>query len=116
MSDHRNIDFKPYFNILRRLVWSNRWVVVMNAAVHSVVQARVDPELKREASEVLGDLGITTSAAIRMLLVRVVAERALPFAAETPNEVTQEAISASRAGDVESFASLDELFVDLKGS
>ena len=81
--------------------------------MNAVVLARVDPELKREATEVLGDMGITTSAAIRMLLERVVAERSLPFAFGIPNDVTQEAIIASRAGNVESFASLDELFADL---
>ena len=90
-------------------------MIAMNAVVDSVVRARVDPELKREASEVLGDMGITTSAAIRMLLEQVVAERSLPFSVRTPNKVTQEAIAASRAGDVESFASLEDLFVDLKG-
>lgn len=83
-------------------------------AMNAIVRARVDPELKREAAEILGDMGITTSAAIRMLLERVVAERSFPFAIGTPNEVTGEAIAASRAGDVESFASLDDLFADLK--
>ena len=87
----------------------------MNAAVHSVVRARVDPELKREASEILKSMGITTSAAIRMLLVQVVAEKSLPFEVRSPNDVTREAIAASRAGDVASFASLDDLFADLKG-
>ena len=82
--------------------------------MNAVVRARVDPELKREATEILGDMGITTSAAIRMLLERVVAERDLPFAFGIPNEVTQEAITASRAGEVESFASFDDLFADLK--
>ena len=86
----------------------------MNAHLQSDVRARVDPELKREAVKVLGDMGITTSADIRLLLEWVVAERSLPFAVGTPNEVTQEAIAASRAGDVESFASPDDLFVDLK--
>ena len=84
--------------------------------MNAVVRARVDPELKREATEVLGEMGITTSAAIRMLLEQVVAERSLAFVFGTPNEVTQEAIAASRAGNVESFASLDDLFVDLKGN
>ena len=83
-------------------------------AMNAIVRARVDPELKREAAEILGDMGITTSVAIRMLLERIVAERSLPFAIGTPNEVTREAIAASRAGDVESFGSLDDLFADLK--
>ena len=82
--------------------------------MNTVVRARVGPELKREATEVLGDMGITTSAAIRMLLERVVAEKSLPFAFGIPNEVTREAIAASRAGEVEAFASLDELIADLK--
>lgn len=80
-----------------------------------VVRARVDADVKERATEVLDQLGITMSGAIRMLLAQVVANRALPFELRIPNADTQEAIEASRAGDVSSFGSVDDLFSDLEG-
>jgi DNA-damage-inducible protein J len=48
-----------------------------------------------------------------MLLVRVAAEKALPFEARVPNAETIEAIEAGRRGDVASFRSVKELMADL---
>jgi len=45
----------------------------------ALVQTRVDPEIKERASEVLGQLGITVSDAVRILLTRTANEGALPF-------------------------------------
>lgn len=78
-----------------------------------VVRARVDAEVKEQATEVLDQLGITMSGAIRMLLTQVVANKALPFEFRIPNAVTREAIEASRMGDVSSFGSVDDLLSDL---
>ncbi len=79
-----------------------------------VVRARVDADVKEQATEVLDQLGITMSGAIRMLLSQVVANKALPFELRIPNAVTQEAIEASRVGDVSSFGSVDDLFSGLE--
>lgn len=79
-----------------------------------VVRARVDEDVKKQATEIFEQMGITMSGAIRMLLAQVVAEKALPFEVRVPNAVTQEALAASRAGEVSSFASVDDLFSDLE--
>lgn len=47
-------------------------------AASSMVQARIDAEVKDRASEVLGRMGLTVSDAVRILLTRVAAEGALP--------------------------------------
>jgi DNA-damage-inducible protein J len=44
-----------------------------------------------------------------MLLMRTVAERALPFDPLTPNAKTVEAMKAARRGEVSRFASVEEL-------
>ncbi len=85
----------------------------MTADVQSVVRARVDPEIKLKANRIFDSMGFTTSAAIRMFLVQVIAEGSLPFEVRAPNKLTRDAIAASRAGKVRSFASVDELFADL---
>lgn len=46
---------------------------------NALVQTRIDPDVKERAAEVLGELGITVSDAVRMLLTRTANEGALPF-------------------------------------
>ncbi len=82
------------------------------AAVETV-RARLDPELKASASAVLSEMGLTVSDAIRLLLVRVVAEKALPFDIRVPNAETRKAMAAVEEGKVESFASVEALMADL---
>jgi DNA-damage-inducible protein J len=82
-------------------------------AATETVRARIDPKLKKQAGAVLAKMGLSVSDAIRMMLVRVVAERALPFDVAIPNEETQDAIRAAQQGEVASFTSLAELFDDL---
>lgn len=45
----------------------------------SVIQVRVDDNLRQEATEIFEDLGIDMSTAVRMFLKRTVKERGLPF-------------------------------------
>jgi len=47
---------------------------------NALVQARIDPVVKERAAEVLQELGITVSEAVRILLTRTANEGALPFA------------------------------------
>ncbi len=74
-----------------------------------VVRARVSKELKTQATAVLASIGLTPSDAFRMLLVRIVAERALPFAPLVPNEETVAAMVESREGKLDTFANLEDL-------
>ena len=53
-------------------------------ASDTVVRARIDGQVKQRAAKVLADMGLSVSDAIRLLLVRVAAERALPFEIKAP--------------------------------
>src|ERR1039458_2885532 len=48
-------------------------------AANALVQTRIDPAVKERAAAVLGELGITVSDAVRILLTRTANEGALPF-------------------------------------
>ena len=56
---------------------------------NSVVRARIDERTKKEAAAALKKIGLTVSDAFRLLLVRVAAEKALPFEPLNPNAVTR---------------------------
>ena len=47
---------------------------------NALVQTRIDAAVKERATEVLQELGITVSEAVRILLTRTANEGALPFA------------------------------------
>lgn len=82
------------------------------AALDSV-RARIDPVLKRDASAALADMGLTVSDAIRLLLTRVAAEKALPFDVRIPNATTAAAIKAADKGKLARFDSVEALMADL---
>ena len=50
----------------------------------SVMQFRVDEELKAQASEVCEELGIDLPTALRMFMKRTVAENGIPFDMKLP--------------------------------
>jgi DNA-damage-inducible protein J len=82
-------------------------------AANAVVRARVDGRVKEEAAAILAASGLTVSDAFRMMLMRTVAERALPFDPLVPNEATIEAMKAARRGDLVTVGSVDDLLADL---
>lgn len=48
-------------------------------ASSDVVRARIDGQIKEEATNVLAGMGLSVSDAIRILLTRIAADKALPF-------------------------------------
>ena len=80
---------------------------------NTVVRARIDERIKNEAAAVLEAMGLSVSDAFRMLLVRIAAEKALPFEPLTPNQETIDAIKAARRGELVTAGSPDALIVSL---
>ena len=67
-------------------------------ASDTVVRARIDGQVKERAAKVLAEMGLSVSDVIRLLLVRVAAERALPFEIKVPNAETRKAIAELEEG------------------
>jgi DNA-damage-inducible protein J len=82
-------------------------------AAVDVVRARIETGLKREATAVLSAMGLSVSDAIRLMLVRVVSDKALPFDVRVPNAETQAAMRDIQEGKVKRFDSVDALMADL---
>ena len=64
----------------------------------TMVHIRVDEKLKREACAALDGIGLSLSDAVRLLLVRVAAEKALPFEIRVPNTNTIRAMEDVKVG------------------
>ncbi len=79
----------------------------------TMVHIRVDEKVKKRAARTLAAMGMSVSDAVRILLVRVAAEKALPFHVKVPNAATVKAMQAADRGEGKRFKSADALFKDL---
>jgi len=79
----------------------------------TMVHIRVDEQVKAQATETLASMGLSVSDAVRMLLVRVAAEKALPFDVRVPNAETVAAMKELDEGLGKRFDSLEDLMADL---
>ena len=79
----------------------------------AVVRARIDEKTKRKASKALAGMGLSMSDAIRLMLIRVAEEKALPFDVYEPNEESLRAIAELERGEGQRFETVEELMADL---
>ena len=86
-------------------------------AATTMVHVRVDEQIKIQAADTLATMGLSISDAVRVFLMRVVAEKQMPFAIKVPNTHTRAAMAeADEIASLHSarFNSADELFDDLE--
>ena len=81
--------------------------------MRTVVRARIDEETKEEAAAVLAAIGLTVSDAFRLMMVRIAAEKRLPFEPLVPNAETVAAMEATRRGEMITVGDVDGLMADL---
>ena len=85
-------------------------------ATTTMVHVRLDERVKAKAEKALAAMGLSVSDAVRVLLTRVAAEKALPFEVRVPNATTRAAIDEARRGKLRSFRTVDDLMADLNAS
>lgn len=62
-------------------------------ATTTMVHVRVDENIKAQAAETLGSIGLSISDAIRVFLTCVVADKQLPLEIKAPNATSRTAIA-----------------------
>jgi DNA-damage-inducible protein J len=75
-----------------------------------MVHVRIDKRIKTKAAKTLAEMGLSVSDAVRVLLTRVAAEKALPFDVRAPNSTT---IAAMRESKLKKFRNVSDLMADL---
>ena len=66
-------------------------------------------QVKEEAAHVLEQMGLSVSDAIRLLMVRIAREKALPFDVKVPNDETVGAMEEARRGEGKRYSSVAEM-------
>lgn len=56
----------------------------------TVLQVRIDDELRRQTAEIFHRLGLDMSSAVRLFLRRVVEEQGLPFKMVIPRKIDED--------------------------
>lgn len=79
----------------------------------TMVHVRIDEEIKAKAALELAKTGISVSDAVRMMLVRVAAEKSLPFEVRVPNETTVKAMESADRKEGQRFRSAEAALDDL---
>lgn len=82
----------------------------------TMVHVRIDEKIKVQATKALSAMGLSISDAVRVLLMRVAAEKRLPFEVKVPNAETRAAMAEAEEllrGRRARFRTADELFNDL---
>ncbi len=82
-------------------------------SANAVVRARIDERIKNEAAVVLEAMGLTVSDAFRMMMMRIAAEKALPFSPLIPNAETIAAMEEHLHAPLPRFDSIEALMADL---
>lgn len=79
----------------------------------TLIQASIDSATEEESAAVLATIGLTVSDAVRLMLVRVARDKALPFEPLIPNQTTLAAMEEARRGGLVRFDSVAALMADL---
>ena len=77
------------------------------------VRARIDTSTKEKAAQALGEMGLSISDAIRLLMLRIADEKRLPFEVKAPKATTAKAVAELEAGKGKRFANVKALMADL---
>ncbi len=85
----------------------------MGTTKTATARALIDPEVKKQAENILKELGLSVSKSFELFYRQVIAHRGLPFELQVPNEKTMKAIENSRQGRGKRFDTPQELFDDL---
>jgi DNA-damage-inducible protein J len=85
-------------------------------ATDTYVRARIDTGTKNRAAAALGEMGLSISDAIRILMLRIADEKRLPFDVKSPNSTTIRALAELDAGKGKSFATVGALMADLNAN
>ncbi|MCP4658958.1 MAG: type II toxin-antitoxin system RelB/DinJ family antitoxin [bacterium] len=81
----------------------------------ATIRARIEPQLKSEAENILAQLGLTATQAVTLFFRQLVLQRRLPFELVLPNAITLRTFAETDRGEnLVRCEDLEELFDKLE--
>lgn len=107
------IILKEVLNVATMSTRHSTSTVIDMATTNDIVKARIDHDVKVQATETLKAMGLSVSDAIRLLMLKIAEEKALPFVVGVPNKATLQAMEELEQGKSKSFDDVDALMANL---
>ena len=85
----------------------------MGTTKTATARVLIDPEIKKQAEDILSELGLSVSGSFELFYRQVIAQQGLPFELRVPDAKTMKAIEDSRQGKGKRFSTPKELYNDL---
>jgi len=82
-------------------------------SANTIVRTRIDEDVKTQATATLAAMGLTVSDALRLMMIRIASDKALPFEPLIPNDETIEAMEATGRGELICVGFPDNLLASL---
>ncbi len=79
----------------------------------AVVRVRIDAKAKKDTQAILSAAGLTMSDAVRLMMIRIVAEGRLPFDPLVLNAETIEAMQAADRDELTTVGGVKDLMAEL---
>ena len=77
----------------------------------AIIHARIEPQTKKKAEDILKRLGISPTEAIRLYYRQICFRDGIPFPVLIPNDLTKSTLDKSEKGQgVQHYDSLDDMF------
>ena len=86
----------------------------MGTTKTATARVLIDPEIKKQAEDILNELGLSVSGSFELFYRQVIAQQGLPFELRVPNAKTMKAIEDSRQCKGKRFSTPKELYDDLE--
>jgi len=83
---------------------------------NTLIYSRIDPHIKAEAMALFENLGLTLIEAVRLFVYKAVAEKRIPFAVDSPNAKTRQALKNADQGIGLESTSIEQLRNDWKNA
>ena len=78
----------------------------------ATTHARMDPEIKQEAEQIIKRMGLSISAAHELFYRQIIAHQGIPFELRVPNRETRQAMDEARNGMGKKYDTVQDLFDD----
>lgn len=78
----------------------------------ALVQARMKPEIKKQAEQIFSELGINASAAITLFYTQIIRHKGIPLEIKVPNQETIQALEENIVS-APRFKNIEDLMKDL---
>ena len=79
----------------------------------ATTHARMDPEIKQEAEQIIKRMGLSISAAHDLFYRQIIAHQGMPFELRIPNRDTRQAMDEAKNGIGAKYDSVQDLFNEL---